>query len=244
MADEILNPNPDLIPRSEAVKAFAARDEAKKQLRELQEAGLVLTPEQKAELDEIRQHKTKLEEEKLKRAGEWDKLKGQLEAQHTAALKSVTERAEAVERELQDRIRGLAFAQAAEWFGPTGKTILPPDVAETYFSRYLEFGENRTLHVKDLTGRVILDATTGRPMAFEKAIGVLIAQMPNRDAVLRGSGKTGSGSSGGIGGTVTDADLDVLVKRAAAGDAEAIKKLKMRQTSLAGMTGTLASRVG
>lgn len=238
-------PREDLIPRSEAQKAFAARDELKAEIRKLRESGLVLTPEQRAEYESWQQNRAKMEEDKLKRAGEWDKLRSQLDQDHQNAIKVVTEKAAALEHELQDRLRGLAFAQASEWFGPAGKTILPPDIAESYFARYIAFDEHRALQVKDLTGQVILDAATGRPMAFEKAIGILVQQLPNRDQILRGSGKTGSGSSGGAGGMVTDVDLDTLTKRAQFGDPDAIKKLRERQTGLAGLTGTRhASRGG
>jgi hypothetical protein len=186
----------DLIPRTEAIEAFKARDKAKAALRELQESGLVLTKEQKDEIEALRAEKAKAEEDRQKKAGEFDTLRVTLLKQHEAQLQAEREKAAKAEQDLSSTLKGLAFAQASDWFGDSGKTVLTPEIAEAFYGRYVEL-DGRTVVVKDADGHVILDAKTGKPAAFSDAIGQLIQSLPNKEHVLRGSGKTGSGSSGG-----------------------------------------------
>lgn len=226
----------DLIPRSEAQQAFKARDEIKRKQRELEEAGLIMTPEQKAEVDTLRANAAKAEEERAKKAGEFDSLRVNLIKQHEAQLQTEREAKTKAEQELSSTLRGLAFAQAADWFGPNGKTVLTPEIAEAYFGRYVDL-DGRTVVVKDADGHVILDLKTGKPAAFADAIGQLIASLPNKDAVLRGSGKTGSGNSGGS--RTTDAGIDVDVRRAMSAtelrDPAVRAKLKQQMANAGGL---------
>ena len=90
------------------------------------------------------------------------------------------------------------------------QTILTPEVAEAYYGRYVEVQEvngRKSVVVKDPQGQVILDAKTGQPASFAVAIGELIDALPNKDRIIRGSGKTGSGSSGGAVGGHGQLDL-------------------------------------
>jgi hypothetical protein len=227
-------PANDLIPRSEAQQAFKARDEIKRKLRELEEQGLVLTPEQKNELAALRAEKAKAEEDRQKKAGEFDALRTNLVKQHEAQLQAEREAKTKAEQELSSTLRGLAFAQAADWFGPNGKTVLTPEIAEAFYGRYVEL-DGRTVVVKDVDGHVILDLKTGKPAAFADAIGQLILSLPNKEHVLRGSGKTGSGSSGGS-GSAQATDLVDLQRRAMKGDKKAIDQLRDHVNSQGGVT--------
>jgi hypothetical protein len=187
--------------QAEAKKAFADRDDAKKKLRELEQSGAVLSAEDRKLFDELKKQQKQLEEEKLTKAGEFEKMKQQLIDGHAAETKKHTERIAQLETTLRQTSVGREFAAAAALFGKDAKTILTPEIAEAYFGRYVDVDkETGVVTVKNMNGQVILDLKTGKPAAFADAMSELIESLPNKDAVLRGSGKTGSGSSGGAGG--------------------------------------------
>lgn len=248
MADPTDDPKPDLIPRAEAQAAFKARDEAKRALREAQEQGLLLTPEEKAEWQKIRDQAAKSAEERQRKAGEFDQLRADLLKKHEESLQAVTKQAETVRAKLHETLKSHEFAAAREWFGGAdAKTILTPAIAAAYFGRFVQVettddGRERVI-VTGLDGHPILDPRTGQPAPFGPAMGQLIEMLPDKDSILRGSGKTGSGSSGGASGGVSSFDVEELTRRAATGDATAIKQLRERQASLGGMQmGTTFSR--
>jgi len=229
----------DLIPRTEAVEAFKARDKAKQALRELQESGLVLTPEQKAEVEALRAAKVKAEEERKRKEGEFDSWRADFAKKTEEQIAAERERAVKVTERLHTTLKDHAFASASDWFGGSdAKTILTPAIASAYFGRYVAVEEHdgaERVVVRDPNGHAILDTKTGKPAAFAQAIGELIGMLPDRDSVLRGSGKTGSGSSGGSHGTQTP-DLAELTKRASKGDKDAITALRRQQSSLGGIS--------
>lgn len=194
----------DLIPRTEAQKAFAARDEAKKQLRLLQEQGLVLTPEQKAEVEALRTAAAQAEEDRKRKAGEFDQLRTDLLKKHEAEVTAARTEAQTIRQQYHQTLKSHAFAAALDWFGGAeAKTIMTPAIAAAFLGPYVaveaDEGGRESVVVKNTDGHVIMDAKTGRPAPFAQAIGELIGMLPERDSILRGSGKTGSGSSGGSG---------------------------------------------
>lgn len=193
----------DLIPRTEAQKAFAARDKAKKEADELRKR---LDAIEKAEAE----RQAQLEEEKLKKAGEWEAMKQSLVTKHTTELESERKARLALEASYTQEKIEAAFLAATDWFGgESAKTILTGDMAHAYLGKYVSFeelegahGSRKAIVVRDVDGNIILDGK-GNPAKFSEAIGELIAQLPNKDRLLRGSGKTGSGSSGGSTSTTT-----------------------------------------
>jgi len=206
MADPIVDPivppvdpqpdKSDLIPRAEAKKAFDARDKAKKEADELRR-----WKDEREAADQDRE--AKAEEDRLKKAGEWEAIKQTLVAKHTAELETERTTRTALEsRYTKEKIES-AFHAAPEWFGPGGKTILSGAMGYKVLNEYVAFedveiGDTvvKAVVVRDPDGNLIVDGK-GNPAKFAEAIGELIAQLPDRDNILRGSGKTGSGSSGG-----------------------------------------------
>jgi uncharacterized protein DUF6651 len=225
------NPNPDPKPepdinaeverwKAEAKKAFQDRDSVKAKLRELE--GKTLSDEDRALFDTLKQQQEQAEEDRKKKAGEFDAWRQQIADKHTKELeaerKKIAAETEAkgkAVRDLHDTLIGLSFAGASEWFGDNGKTVLPPAIAQSHLGRYVEVQIDdasgaRTVVVKDVHGNPILDTKTGKPLAFDKAIGELIDALPEKDRILKGSGKSGSGSGGGAGGGVYERDLTNL----------------------------------
>lgn len=235
--------------KSEAKKAFAMRDKVKEELRKAQEAGLLLTAEQKERYTLLEEAAAKADEERKKKAGEFDSLRVDLIKKHDEAMKAEAIKVQQATERLHGVLKDHAFASASSWFGGSdAKTILTPAIAAAYFGRYVAVedhdGVDRVV-VKNPQGHVIADAKTGEPAAFSQAIGELIGMLPDKDSILRGSGKTGSGSSGGSNATGTVEDVEGLVALAASGNADAIKRLKARQAGLGGLTmGSSYSKAG
>jgi hypothetical protein len=217
--DPIVTPNEPPSPDTEAIaraqyEADAARAEAtkvKKQLEEMQKQ--LPSEEQRAKWAELEAKERTAEEDRMKKAGEFDGWRAQISEKHTKELDEKrqqveNERAKAdqTEKELNETLIGRSFADTLEWFGPTGKTVLMPAVAQSYFAPHVSVevvpGTNgnparRRVIVKDHHGAVVIDAKSGQPMPFAQAIGEVIEAHPDKKHLLRGSGKVGSGSAGG-----------------------------------------------
>lgn len=217
---------------AEAKKAFAARDELKRKVRELESAGL--TPQEREEYQALKANADKAEEDRKRKAGEFDTWRQSITDKHAKELGAATEKAAAAEKRLRDTLIGRAFADATDLFGREAATIYQPYVAEKVFGQYVDLDEHGQPVVKDAEGHVIVDAKTGRPASFPAAMRELIDGLPDRDYHLRGSGKTGSGNSGGAeAGKPTD--LKALTLRAQQGDVKAAQELRQRLASKGGM---------
>ena len=235
--------------KAEAQKAFKDRDAAKQKIRDLEAKGLIVSEEQIARLKELEDAAAKAEEDKKRKAGEFDSLREQMTKKHAAELQAERERVTKAETRLHRTLISREFAAASDLFASDGKTVLPADVAETYFARFVsvqddDAGDLRVV-VKGHDGQVILDAATGQPASFSAAIAEVIDGMPQekKDRILRGSGKAGSGSSGGSNTPVHQADVTELTQRANRGDKAAIDALRQRRANSGGLVmGTAFSR--
>lgn len=197
--------------KAEAAKARKELDELKKNLP---------TDEQRQKWQELEAAQAKAEEERARKAGEFDALRQQLNERHEGQIKAKDraieeerQRASAIDKELNDTLIGLQFAAAQSLFGAQGKTVLLPEIAQAYFAGRVgvqvdEKTKTRSVVVKDAHGAVILDPKTGAPMEFAKAMEEVIDAHPSKNSILRGSGKVGSGSSGGGIGAAADGPID------------------------------------
>lgn len=229
MADETTETTTTTTVPDDAVKKIAferdnERARAAKLARELDEIKKALpTDEQRARWAELEKTQETAEEERKRKAGEFDGWRQQIAEKHTkelGAVKGQVTEAEAkaakVEAELQSTLIGLAFAGAADLFSPTGKTVLLPSVAQAYFAKHVAIETDpttgaRSVVVKDAHGTVLVDPKTGAPLEFGRAMKELIDAHPDKDHLLRGSGKVGSGSAGGKDG---NGAVDLLRLRA------------------------------
>lgn len=119
-------------------------------------------------------------------------------------------------------IRGLMvsskFATSPYFTGKDKKTILPPDIGESYFGKHyrveeIEGKEKPVLRAYHDNGDVINSKTNpGEPATFEEAMGIIIDLYPGKDAILSVTGG-GSGGQGGKGGDGDDATLADLKKQ-------------------------------
>jgi hypothetical protein len=194
--------------------ADAARAESEKLMKELEKLKQQLpTEEQRAHWAQLEQDKAKDDEDKLQKAGQFEQWREQINKRHQTEIDAERQQAanaramaEQIESELNEKLVGLEFAGANEWFGIDGKTVLLPDIAQKYFAGNVSVDvardangrvTSRTVIVRNNSGAVIVDPKTGKPASFSDAIGELINAHPSRSRLLRGSGKVGSGSAGG-----------------------------------------------
>jgi hypothetical protein len=238
-----------------AFERDAARAESAKLKKQLDELKGQLPTDEEREANRLaREAQAQAEEERKKKAGEFDAWRVQIGKDHEkalsakeAAIAEAQKTAAQVEQELKNTLVGLAFAGATEWFGPGegSKTVLLPQVAQSYFGRHvdveLDDAGNRQVVVKDANGARLVDAKTGKPLPFAKAIGELIESHPDKDHMLRGSGKVGAGSAGGAGSN-KPLDLREIAQRAARGDKAAIEALKNQRPAGGVVMGTAYSR--
>lgn len=213
-------------PQDDAIKTLAfERDSAKQEAAKLKQRLAELekslpTDEQRQKWAEMETAAAKAEEERAKKAGEWDNLRAQMQERHENAMKAKEKaiadeqaRAAAIDGELNGTLIGLQFAGAADLFGPSGKTVLLPDVAQAYFANRVQVQTDdktkaRIVVVKDAHGQVILDPKTGNPMEFSKAMAEVIDSHPNKRSLLRGTGRSGSESPGGGNGATNEEVID------------------------------------
>jgi hypothetical protein len=208
---------------AEAKKAFKVRDDSKAEIKRLQEQGLVVTPEQKARLAELEDAAAKAEEDKKRAAGEFDNWRKDITTKHQTELQKAAERATTLEREIENDKIEAAFGGATDFFGggENAKTILTPSIAMRAFREYVKYeefdfgsedgGKRKVIVVRDVNGKIIR-GEGGHPAPFKEAIGKLIESHPDKDHILRGSGKAGAGSRGGGDGKHGKVDFSNLTR--------------------------------
>lgn len=222
--------------QAEAKKAFDARQKAKAEaddLRKQLEARQGIDPD---EYKRLKESAEQAEQERARKAGEFDKLKDQLVTRYQADIEARDKKLAEADKRLRDMLVGRAFAEATELFGPSGKTIYVPRAAERIFSEYVRVQDDGSLAVVDANGDIILDPRTARPKPFAEAMGKLIESLPDKDYHLRGSATTGSGSSGGVNTSQKPGDEVALTKRLLQNpkDKDAYDKLKALQKAKGG----------
>jgi len=203
----------------EAQKAFKARDELKAKLRDLESK--VLSDEDRQMFETLKEQQAKAEEERAKKAGEFESLKQQQKERHDQILKEhqkalgeKDQQYSTLSERFKNTVKLAQFGSATDYFSgsETSKTILDVELGMAYLGKYVhvEDAEDDPMGyrviVKKPNGDTIFGAD-GNPAPFAEAIGELIKALPNRDRILRGSGKTGSGNSGGSNRAADQIDL-------------------------------------
>lgn len=186
--------------KAEAKKAFKKRDELAAKIKELE--GRVISDEDAEELKTLRKERADIEEKRKRAEGQFDSLKQELVSKHEKERKADAERIKSLETYIEQTEIDRAFLGASSLFGgQSAKTVLTADIAAAYFRKYVDVVDKdgrKVVIVKNHAGDVIHGAD-GNPAPFEAAMAELIEGLPvsTRDQILRGSGKTGSGSSDG-----------------------------------------------
>ena len=219
--------------QEQAKLAFKARDDAKRKARDLEQR--TLPDDRLKRLEELEAKEAQAEEERKRKAGEFESLRQDMQAKHAKALDAERARVDLLSTRWRDTVIKAEFGAASDWFGgDSAKTILDVELGMAALSKYVTVEDTEDdprghrVIVKHPRGHPIV-GEDGNPAPFAVAIGELIAALPNKDRILRGSGKTGSGSSGGATTVRPDDDWKTLIAKAQAGDKHALKALQDRQ---------------
>lgn len=244
MATAEENPNPEgqggtkdaAYWEAEAKKAFQDRDAAKKRAKELE--GKVLTDEQLEEHKALKLAAEKAEDERKRKAGEFDQWRESITKKHASEIEAATNNVGAVTARYHESLIRSQFGAATEYFGghDQSKTILDVELGMAALGKYVAVDTSDTgdrVIVKSPSGQTIL-GKDGNPAPFTEAIGELIALLPNKDRILRGSGKSGSGNSGGAAGTNGQLDLTRLTP-ADFRDPKVREAVRQRQAAAGGL---------
>ena len=138
-----------------------------------------------------------LDQSKLIDAGKIEEIKQAAIKSVEDKYKPISEKAEALERELYAEKVGGQFARSKFI---NEKLILPADMAQAAFGRHFEIKDGKVL-AKDANGNLIYsDKDPGSPADFDEAMEKIVSGYAGRDKILKGTGHNGSGASGVDGG--------------------------------------------
>ncbi len=162
-------------------------DEAEKQIKAWQKSGK--TPD---EIEELLEAQRKTEEDKAAKAGEWDKLRAQMNEKHQAEIKAKDDAIAAMRSRLNaELVDSKAVAAIAAEKGV-------PDLLLPHVQRHVKVDENFNVVVVDDTGSPRVNGK-GEPLR----ISDLIAEMKTNaifGRAFEGSGQSGGGTPPGGGG--------------------------------------------
>lgn len=238
---------PDLT--KEATKYRKQRNEARDSLKLFE--GIEDVQGWKTKADTALETVQNLKDKELVDAGKVEQIKSAMKDAHDQELREVKASYETKLVELTTSLGGkddtiydlmvrAKFAQSPYFSGTEAnppKTILPPEIAETYFGKMfkVEEGANGNLVVMgyDSVGNQLYSRKRpGEPADFDESLDQIINAYPSKDAIMRGAA-AGSGAGGGAGGGVTTATelekLEAEYKEAVTrGDGRAAISLKNR----------------
>jgi hypothetical protein len=154
-----------------------------------------------------------LDHKKLVDAGEVEKVKAEAIKAVEERYAPVVQKVQTLESELYNEKIGGAFSRSkliAEKF------VIPADLVQSRFGSNFKIEEGGKMVATDLAGnRIFSRARPGEIADFEEALETLVDQYPYKDQILKGTGRTGSGTPpNGAGGggkrTMTRSEFEKL----------------------------------
>lgn len=136
---------------------------------------------------------SKLDQQKLVDAGKVDEVRSQVAQSYQAKLDEADGRVKALESKLYDEVIGGAFARSA--YIPEHLSI-PADLVQAFFGKHFGMEEGSVV-AKDSNGNPIYSRkNAGELASFDEALTILVEQYPNKNAILKSTGASGSGAKG------------------------------------------------
>jgi len=163
----------------------------------------------------------KVEQIKLETIAAKDAEINQLRSEFGTALTEKEKALQDRDSKIRDLMVGTQFRQHSYFVGSDTnppKTILPPDIAETYFGKFfkVEQGRNGDLVVVgyDSKGNQIYSRKRPGELAdFDEAVVRVVEEYPQRDSIMRGGRGGGSGSDGGTTGAAQKKGIDAEIAK-------------------------------
>lgn len=142
-----------------------------------------------------------LDDNQLLEAGKVEELKAQIREAYEGKLQekdkaraTLEEKLSEREQQMNDYMIGREFAASSF---VTEQTVLPPDIAQTYFGRFFQVEDGRVVGRWPDTGEPIYSETNpGEVAEFEEAIERVVSKRSDKDKILRSVGATGVGTDG------------------------------------------------
>lgn len=142
-----------------------------------------------------------LDDKKLIDIGEVERVKAETKKIHEEQLAKVNAERDAIQQQFHTAMISGEFARSSFI---KDKTILPPEIAQSYFAKHFAVNEQGQVVAKDTHGNPILSRTNvGEIASFDEAIELLVGTYPHKDTILKGSSASGTGAGqAGHGGNV------------------------------------------
>lgn len=153
-----------------------------------------------------------LADKQLVDAGEVERVKAEAIKAVEAKYEPVLKQNQTLEQALYSEKIGGAFARSkfiAE------KVAIPADMVQAAFGSRFKIEDGHVVAYGADGNKVYSRTSPGNPAPFEEALELLIDQYPNKAAILKGTGASGSGAqgskgAGGGGKSMTRAQFDAL----------------------------------
>ena len=135
-----------------------------------------------------------LQDKKLIDAGEVDALKERLTKELQEKLAAKDGELESLNRSLHKEMIGGRFSRSKFI---KENVAIPADMVERYFGQHFTIEDGRVV-AKDAKGNVITSHENfGEPAGFDEALETLVNNYSHKDAILKATGSTGSGTKPG-----------------------------------------------
>lgn len=146
--------------------------------------------------------KKAVETKKLEDKGEWDRLKAQMNEEHSKQLGTVQEQIKALSEQnsaLSNTIAELTVGNAfvASQFIKDDLTM-PVSKVRVLYGSHFEFKDGKVIAFDKSAGaseRTVLVDAKGDPLSFEAALKKIVDSDPDRDQMLKSKMKPGAGST-------------------------------------------------
>lgn len=141
------------------------------------------------------------EEERLKKAGEWDRLKTQMVEVHNREKQTLAEQLKAKDEELLNLRSTIGELTVGNAFGNSkfiqNDLTIPPNKARALYGSHFEFEEGRIVGYDKPAGakdRTMLIDGTGDPLPFEEALQKIVQADPDYTSLAKSKIKVGANS--------------------------------------------------
>lgn len=136
-----------------------------------------------------------LDDKKLIAAGEVDRVKKEVRDAYEAKMAEIQKSVDERDGRIRKLLVSQRFATSDFFSGKQPKTILPPDVAESYFNDHFQVEGDKVVAYRDPGTKkepIYSQKAPGDTADFDEAIDFLINNHPHKDRLLAGSGASGS----------------------------------------------------
>lgn len=206
--DDANKPAPRKFSDDEAAKLLKENMQRKAELKKLAEEReqlkATLAQFEGIDVEEVKRlvtEKQAAEEDKLKKAGEWDRLKAQMLEVHNREKQTLAEQLKAREDELSQLRSTIGDLTVGNAFGNSkfinNDLTIPASKARVLYGSHFDFEDGRLVGYDKPAGakdRTMLIDGAGEPLAFEDALQKIVQSDPDYVSIAKSKIKVGANS--------------------------------------------------